>query len=660
MRTASLNRTTSWQTAYGTLTAEYSRFVSRTEPNLICQTLDVTAPDGTIPVRIRSAVTAGVTTNGFLHFDEIDLNYDDDCISVDGRVGDSSVWIGSIIRSGTQNNVTGERGERSDNLVRHEIEAVLRPGGTFTVEKLSVVTGAPSRDKRVTESTGRAILERVERQTMDRLRESHQAAWETLWDQNDIEFTGSVDVQRAVRFSLFSLLRSHRPGETRFGICPKGHAGEAYFGRYFWDTEIHLLPFFIYSNPTHARDLLRFRTGSLAGSVANARRYGYQGAKIAWEADNNGVEHCPNWQYADHELHVTADVTFAIAHYVSATGDDRFLFDEALPLIFEGARFWIDRIDWADGDTPVLLGIMGPDEYKPLTKNNAYTNRLVRFHLEYAAVVATRCRTEAPEMWKKHQDDLDIRSEELELFRTVAGKIPTPFDQERGIIAQSEDFHDFVDVDVNELRALAGGRLGTGRIAAMVSQERLYRLRALKQADVVAMLLLFPTEFDRKIALRSYRYYESITTHDSSLSASTHATVAAQLGEEEAAFEFFNHSLAVDVDPAYGNCEQGIHVANCGGNWQTVVFGFLGLSPAYTTNEPIFAPRLPAEINEISTRLWWRGRRLAVTAARLSVTVELLSGPAITVTVYGERRTVYSRERWTVDAESKEKCGQPQ
>ena len=46
-------------------------------------------------------------------------------------------------------------------------------------------------------------------------------------------------------------------------------------------------------------------------------------------------------------------------------------------------RYWIDRVDWADG-IPHLLGVMGPDEYTALTSDNAYTNYMVAYALKLA------------------------------------------------------------------------------------------------------------------------------------------------------------------------------------------------------------------------------------------------------------------------------------
>jgi hypothetical protein len=49
---------------------------------------------------------------------------------------------------------------------------------------------------------------------------------------------GDDQDQLALRCSIFHMIRSNDEHDPRVAICAKGHAGEAYFGRYFWDNEL--------------------------------------------------------------------------------------------------------------------------------------------------------------------------------------------------------------------------------------------------------------------------------------------------------------------------------------------------------------------------------------------------------------------------------------
>ena len=61
----------------------------------------------------------------------------------------------------------------------------------------------------------------------------------------------------------------------------KGLTGKAYEGHYFWDTEIYLLPFLIYTSPQIARNLLIFRYKMLTQARIRARELGHRGAMLA-------------------------------------------------------------------------------------------------------------------------------------------------------------------------------------------------------------------------------------------------------------------------------------------------------------------------------------------------------------------------------------------
>lgn len=72
--------------------------------------------------------------------------------------------------------------------------------------------------------------------------------------------------------------------DERSSIAAKGLTGEGYKGHVFWDTEVFLLPFHLFSDPTVARSLLRYRWHNLPGAQEKARRSGWQGALFPWES----------------------------------------------------------------------------------------------------------------------------------------------------------------------------------------------------------------------------------------------------------------------------------------------------------------------------------------------------------------------------------------
>ena len=55
------------------------------------------------------------------------------------------------------------------------------------------------------------------------------------------------------------------------GVPAKGLTGQAYEGHYFWDMEMYVLPFLIYTQPRIARNVLKFRYGTLPKARERAR-----------------------------------------------------------------------------------------------------------------------------------------------------------------------------------------------------------------------------------------------------------------------------------------------------------------------------------------------------------------------------------------------------
>lgn len=647
-RRAVLERYSQWELSNG-ITANLTerRFVSRVRPNLLIQEFVVDA-DRRCGGTVIYGVDGRVRTNGHDHFIRSEVVRPMGTavgVAIETDLGHPALVM-SIMEA-----VSGDDGEsvvhsEDDRSVFNELPVRVSPGSPARLLKYSVVCELP---------TAAAPGEAMESFDGERLSKpvqwlhgalaagagtlfaEHEEAWSRLWAGADVTVEGPPDerpgapsggttngvslsaeeIDRSLHFSIYHLLRAHRTGETRYAVCPKGHAGEAYFGRYFWDTEIHLLPFYIYTDPVHARDLLRFRVNTLAGARRNAARYGNAGARFAWESSISGDEECPNWQYADHEIHVTADVVYGIFHYVRATGDDAFIAEEAAELLIEAARFYQSRMDQLPDGSVHLLGVMGPDEYSPFSRDNAFTNRLARFALTMGADLLERSGSGSVE--------------EARTFRSLAEQLPVPFDRERGIVLQSQDFEDYPPLDPKRCDP-------NQPIGMQAPQELLYRRKALKQADVVALIALFPRDFPMEVRERSFDYYEALTTHDSSLSATTHALVAAMLGREGAALSFLSRSINIDIGEEVGDASQGIHMANAGGHWQVIVHGFLGVRPASVEGSSVLSvnPLLPRAIGRISSVIHWRGTAVRVTAAREEVSAEHLSGPAVAVELAGE------------------------
>jgi kojibiose phosphorylase len=577
MRNGLLTRRFVWHTKSGArIFCTYERFISMKRKNLILQRITFEALEGIAKLSLCSTINEKVRTNGYDHF-----------ASVEKQGSPGKTMVTAVTDTGDKVTIVSMlacgKGCFAEENGLQTLRMDLVPGESVTVIKGTVI--ATSREE------CQAAMEPV---PMDyqALFEESAACWEKLWRKAEVIIEGDEKVQQAVNFSIYHLLRSASRDDDRIAVCAKGFAGEAYFGHFFWDTEIYLLPFFLYNFPETAKNLVSFRIRTLNGAMRNAGEYGYTGARYPWESSVSGLEQCPNWQYADHEIHVTADVAFGLWHYYKATQDTAFLL-RAAPVFVETARYWLDRVYIHKDGSVFLNGVMGPDEYVLICDNNAYTNFMVHHALSCTLEVLRTVRVQDPAAY----ETLHINNEFLEKVNDVANRLNCLV-RDDGVILQCEGFEKLEEPDFAKLWPDRSRHFG-----ANISQERNYRTKALKQADVLMLPYLFPSSFTKEQVEKNLSYYMPYTTHDSSLSAIVHAILLARLGQEEEAYAFFERALDIDLQYSGGGAAEGIHIANCGGIWQAIMTGFAGMRFAYEADTPAFAPRLPKHWKKLSFHL---------------------------------------------------------
>ena len=630
MHDALIERDLIWHTAEGDLKVNFERFISGVHPNLSVQRAAFTAVDRPVRISIKSGIDTDVRTNGEDHFIEFG--------SLEGgklqcevlRLSDNEVKSEVTTNVNRALNTGGDTITTVCRLISDDAkweyveeprrgflvsEFLVEPSKTLVIEKRSAVT--TSRDLRP--AAPEQILDETASMSYDRLLNEHKQYWNSRWEKSDVEIEGDDDSLRAIRASIFHLLRCHVTGDSRVAIDAKGTAGDLYYGRFFWDTEVYLVPFFLYTDPDRAKTLVDFRVNTLEGARKNAAKSGYRGARFPWESDHMGNDCCPamNWQYSVHEVHITADVVYAFAHYAANTSDEYLKDPKTAETIVETARYWVDRVNWRDGDDyPSLLGVMGPDEYTALTSNNAYTNRMVKFALDIAS---------------KYGKFGGATDEEIQKFKEISEKLPIiRSDKNPDLIMQCEEFDNFAEPQFDKI-----WKDRSKHFAIFASQERLYRSKCLKQADVLMLLYLFINEFTDKEIKAAWDYYLQYTTHDSSLSRGAHAVLANKIGLENEAWEMFEGCKGQDLNVENGGAAEGIHIAGCGMNWQMVVFGIAGILNALQSDKFSLNPHLPKHWTKVSFPFVWKGLQLYVQIDHNSIKIENRSDKPLDAVVCG-------------------------
>ena len=251
-------------------------------------------------------------------------------------------------------------------------------------------------------------MDRMMVQGFQQLLGSQEQFMDDFWRRSDVRVKdvredrtkrSTVEIQQAIRFNLFHILQASARSEDA-GVPAKGLTGQAYEGHYFWDTEIYVLPFLIYTSPRIAKNLLTFRYKMLPQARARATELGHRGAMFPWRTIS-GEEASAYYAAGTAQYHINADIMYALRKYVQATGDEPFLRDCGAEMLVETARLWLDLGFYSDvkGGKFCINSVTGPDEYNTVVNNNAYTNLMARENLSYAAqtVEALRATRTCPQ-----------------------------------------------------------------------------------------------------------------------------------------------------------------------------------------------------------------------------------------------------------------------
>ncbi len=519
---------------------------------------------------------------------------------------------------------TSYRAEVSSEVAAERWSWRAEPSQQYQVDKLVSVFSSRESARPVDEA--QRYLEQCAARGFDNLLGEHFAAWDAAWSDSDLQIDGDLEAQRALRFAAYHLLVAANPEDDRVSIGARTLSGEVYKGHVFWDTEIYMLPFFIYTQPETARSLLMYRYHTLPAAKEKAMQFGYKGALYAWESADTGRETTPETVLTiageripvlsgRYEHHISADIAYAVWQYWQATGDHAFMIGAGAEILLETARFWASRVEPGDDGRLHIRRVIGPDEYHELVDDNAFTNYMASWNIKRAldawGWIAARDAQAAQALLNKTEID---RSEMAE-WAEVADLIYKHQDAETGVIEQFAGYFQLEDIDI--------ARYDTrpAPFDVLLGRERVQQSQIVKQADGVMLLFLLPEEFDRRTVEANFHYYEGRTAHGSSLSEAIYAAVAARLGLMDSALRHFRNAASIDLADRMGNAWGGVHGAALGGLWQSVVFGFAGMKVAGERLD--FDPHMPQAWQRLAFKIKLKGQRIAIRLKPAIFTVEL-------------------------------------
>ncbi|MBO0979920.1 glycoside hydrolase family 65 protein [Microbacterium sp. SD291] len=531
----------------------------------------------------------------------------------------------------------------------YDARTLIEPDIAKNVFRVQARAGVPiSITKLVSYHTSRGV---TPRELVDRCRRSldrvavegvetqfqRQREWlAAFWERSDVQIEGHDDLQQAARWCMLQLAQAAARADG-VGVPAKGVTGSGYSGHYFWDTEIYVLPFLTYTSPQWARNALRARVLMLPAARRRAVQLNEAGALFPWRTIN-GEEASAYYAAGTAQYHINADVSFAVGKYVRATGDEEFLRREGADIAIETARLWATLGFWraspgsatGEEETFHIHGVTGPDEYTTVVNDNLYTNVMARYNLRYAAKIVREIEDVFPEDYARLVERTGLGPAEAAEWDHAAEAMFIPYSEALGIHPQDSLFLE------REVWDLAHTPASQRPLLLHFHPLVIYRFQVLKQADVVLALFLQGNHFTPEEKRADFDYYDPLTTGDSTLSAVVQSILAAEVGYQDLALEYFLQSLFVDLHDLHHNAADGVHVASAGGVWTALVCGFGGMRDY--AGELSFDPRLPADWPSLSYSLQWQGSAVQVTVTREELRVQVRSGDPVPFTV---RDTAY-------------------
>lgn len=514
--------------------------------------------------------------------------------------------------------------EKIEELTVSECFSVkLETNQKASLTKNIIVTTSRDYDKEAVLKAGEALMEEsIVPHSFEELKTAHEKIWADRWKLSDVEIGGDDAQQQGIRFNLFQLFSTYYGEDMRLNIGPKGFTGEKYGGATYWDTEAYAVPLYLaLADPSVSKNLLKYRHEQLTGAYHNAKQQGLAGALYPM-VTFTGIECHNEWEITFEEIHRNGAIAYAIYNYTNYTGDHSYVANEGMDVLVGISRFWADRVHFSATKKQYMIhGVTGPNEYENNINNNWYTNKLATWTLAYTLEKLQTADKEAV-------NRTNVTEEEKQKWQDIIEKMYYPYDAERDVFVQHDTF---LDKELMPVSQLAETDLP---INQNWSWDKILRSCFIKQADVLQGIYFFNNQFTKAEKQRNFDFYEPMTVHESSLSPSVHAILAAELEMSEKAVELYARTARLDLDNYNNDTEDGLHITSMTGSWLTIVEGFAGMRTF--ADMLSFKPFVPADWDYYRFHINYRGRLIFIEVNQTETSLTLLSGEPLTLNLYDE------------------------
>jgi hypothetical protein len=255
-------------------------------------------------------------------------------------------------------------------------------------------------------------VERASRRGFDALVEEHRASWRRFWEASLVDLPPEQDYAENLWY-----LSNYYLASASQGRYPPNHINAVYgWNRdvlpwahyYHWNEQMHVWPVHASGHGELALPHLRWRRAMLGHAVEDARRvHDREGAFYCDVCNRKGFQAVHPGDDLSGNLTPGPQISLQMWQHYSYTRDERFLRDEAYPVIREVTRFYLETVEKrADG----RYTFVGTQPYESVIQlretltDLAHARRLFQVFLEASERLQTdaelrdRCRDVLPHL----------------------------------------------------------------------------------------------------------------------------------------------------------------------------------------------------------------------------------------------------------------------
>ncbi|MEG1820824.1 MAG: glycosyl hydrolase family 65 protein [Malacoplasma sp.] len=627
-----------------TLNVNTERFISLDNLNLLMQRITLKT-NQKIDITFKSGINGQTTNSGANHFEDTYSQYLDNVINyiftttnskihffyhkhIKFYINKKNVPVSSLLSS-----VYGY----SRRTLRQIFNIHLQKNDVLEIELYSTINTSndlqylnSNQDYSVINNDLNKNILKLANNNYDFFKSNHIKKWHEYWKENEIiiETKENFDIL-STRFAQYQTRKFTPYHDPRCNIEAKGMVGEEYKGHTFWDTEIFIFTYFLYTQPKIAKQLLMHRDFVKNSAIIKAKENNYKGYMWPWETSwQNDGETCPTWGAVDrkeghrikvwpayNQHHIASCIFWAFDQYYKVSDDLEFMQSKGFNILINTALFWSSRLEW--NETKKLYEITkvtGPNEYKENIDNNVFTNYMAWFcikrSIEYIEFINNK------NLKIEFLNDMSLAEIKTKLLN-VRDKIYLPQPNKNMIIPENDTFLKLKEIDTVFYKK------NPDQLWKDYTFPELNQYQILKQADAIALFYTLGFLFTQDIIEKNWKYYEQRCLHHSSLSLSLHAVTANYIDDKLLAYTFFEKSTQIDLGNSMTSCDNGIHSASIGGILKIVIEGFGGLR---NWNDKFYiTPNLPKKWNSLKFNFYIYGQKILMDINHETVTFKNLS-----------------------------------